>query len=428
MRMPGRVSAAIEVLSDVMLRHRPTSEALRDWGKSHRFAGGGDRHAIGTLVYDALRHRSSAAHRMGSDTPRALVLATLSQHWNLGLDDIKSLSDGEHGPAQLSPDELAALTNQPTAAALHIAGDIPQWLAPSFTRVFGDAALFECQALSQRAPIDLRVNTLKATQEQLLESLQRLGAKAGPLSPLCVRIEAPGHDSRNINVEAEIAHGQGWFEVQDAASQIAALMSGVKPSETVLDLCAGAGGKTLALAALMQNQGKLFAHDRDRNRLRPIFERLMRAGVNNVEVVGADQFNSLQSKAPFDCVMLDAPCSGSGSWRRKPDAKWKFTAKQLEQRCKDQQDVLQSGASLVKVGGRLIYITCSVLAEENTDQVKWFLSNNKNFKIIPYAEQWKKVIGTAAPASADGSTETLVMSPRQHNTDGFFVAVMERQG
>jgi 16S rRNA (cytosine967-C5)-methyltransferase len=216
----------------------------------------------------------------------------------------------------------------------------------------------------------------------------------------------------------------GWFEVQDAGSQVAALMSGAKPGEKVLDLCAGAGGKTLALAAMMKNDGTLIAHDADRHRLRPIFERLTRAGASMVQVMGAEEEAKLGSD--FDCVLVDAPCSGSGAWRRKPDAKWRISEKHLRDRVRAQAELVDKAAEKVKPGGRLVYITCSLLAEENGDQVAAFLERQRDFKIIPYAEQWRAAVGGEAPVSADGSRETLLLTPRQHGTDGFFVAVMRR--
>ncbi len=422
MRVPGRVAAAIEILGDVLQRHRPAAEALKDWGKSHRFAGSGDRHAIGTLVYDALRQKNSAAQAAGSDAPRSLVLGVLRHVWGKSVEEITVLCNEQYGPGAVTADELEHLGRE-TAPQF----DIPAWLRPSFERVFGQRTLQEVAALSSRAPIDLRTNTLKVTREQLLEALKKLDAVVGPLSPWVVRIAAPGPDVKHINVEVEPAHGLGWFEVQDAASQIAALLSGVKPGEKVADICAGAGGKTLALAAMMQNKGTLIAHDIDKRRLRPIFERITRAGASCITVLGADEKSKLAASGPFDCVFIDAPCSGSGSWRRKPDAKWKFTPNILSQRVKDQRDVMARGAELVRPGGRLIYVTCSVLAEENTDQISHFLGLHKEFKIIPYAEQWRKVLGGDAPQSADGLHGSLLMSPLSHDTDGFFVSVLQRQ-
>jgi 16S rRNA (cytosine967-C5)-methyltransferase len=217
----------------------------------------------------------------------------------------------------------------------------------------------------------------------------------------------------------------GWFEVQDTASQIAAALSLAKPGETVLDLCAGAGGKTLALAAGMNNLGRLVAHDRDRHRLRPIFERIARSGASIIEVVPAEAKDRLSAANSFDCVVIDAPCSGSGAWRRKPESKWKLTPRLLEQRIAGQREVLEQGAGLVRPGGRLIYITCSILAQENSAQVEAFLARNRTFAIAPYTEQWAGAIGSDAPVSRAG--KFLLLTPHSHQTDGFFVAVLKRQ-
>ncbi|MFT3987309.1 RsmB/NOP family class I SAM-dependent RNA methyltransferase [Aestuariivirga sp.] len=426
MRLPGRAQAAIDILTDIFERHRPASEALKDWGKAHRIAGSTDRHAIGTLVFDCLRHRNMLSARMGDGRPRALVLAALRDQWGMAVEDIAALGGEAHGPTALSDAEITALTRSLRADLPdHVKGDLPEWVMPLFTQAFGERAAEEGAALAGRAPIDLRTNTLKASREEVLAALEKFGAVAGPLSPLCVRIAPPGHDTRNANVEAEPAHGRGWYEVQDAASQVAALLSGVKPGEQVADICAGAGGKTMALAAMMQNEGRLVAHDTDRHRLRPIFERITRSGATNIEVVAADEGAKLEPQS-FDCVLIDAPCSGSGAWRRKPDAKWRLTRKQLDQRLKDQRQVLEKGLKLVKRGGRLVYITCSVLPEENGAQVKAFLAAHPDVQLIPYAEQWRQAIGTEPPQSADGSLNTLLMTPARHDTDGFFVSVMRR--
>jgi 16S rRNA (cytosine967-C5)-methyltransferase len=310
-----------------------------------------------------------------------------------------------------------------SGAPPHVAGDFPEWLTASFNRAFGEKAAEEGAALARRAPIDLRVNTLKASRAQVLEALQKYGAVEGPLSPWCVRVPAPGPDERQRDVEAEPAHGLGWFEVQDAASQMAALLSGVKPGERVADICAGAGGKTLALAAMMQNEGALIAHDSDKHRLRPIFERLTRAGVTNVQVIAADDSGGVAGQGSYDCVVIDAPCSGSGAWRRKPDAKWRLTEKQLQQRFKDQAQVLEKGFDLVKPGGRIVYITCSVLPEENTDQVRAFMGRHTGLSIIPYAEVWPSGDPLRQCTDLDG---TLLLTPASTDTDGFFVAVLRR--
>ncbi|MBI2718986.1 MAG: RsmB/NOP family class I SAM-dependent RNA methyltransferase [Rhizobiales bacterium] len=429
MRLPGRTTAAIEILAEIFERHRPASEALKDWGKAHRFAGSTDRHAIGTLVYDCLRKRNSLSARMGDGRPRALVLGALHDLWEQSAEAIAAMAGEQHGPGALTPAESTALARtMRDDLPAQVQGDLPEWLMPSFTAAFGERAAEEGEALSRRAPIDLRANTLKAAREEVLEALKKYGALPGPLSPWVVRIAPPGPEARNANVEAEPAHGRGWFEVQDAASQVGALMTGARPGESVADICAGSGGKTLALAAMMKNQGRLIAHDSDRHRLRPIFERLTRSGASMVEVIAADEGERLSTFDGFDCVLVDAPCSGSGTWRRKPDGKWRLTSKQLQQRIKEQQQVLERAAKLVKPGGRLVYLTCSVLPEENSAQVSVFLATHRDFMVIPYREQWRIATESEPPVSADGSDQTLLLTPARHETDGFFVAVMKRSG
>jgi 16S rRNA (cytosine967-C5)-methyltransferase len=425
MKLAGRVQAAIEVLHEVLTRHRPASEALKDWGKAHRFAGSSDRHAIGTLVYDGLRQRSFAAAQGGGDDARHVILGVLRSDWGMSVEDIAALADGQHGPLALTPDDVSALSQTPRNLPWHIQANVPEWLAPVFEAQFGKTALAEGLAFSHRAPIDLRVNTLKSDPLKLRAVLSTYSPMPGPWVKTSLRIAAPGQDQKHVNVEADPAHGMGFFEVQDTASQIAAALTGVQPGETVADICAGAGGKTLALAALMQNKGRLVAHDVDKHRLRPIFERVMRAGASCVEVVSADNASAMQDGS-FDCVVVDAPCSGTGTWRRKPETKWKLTRKTLDVRLTEQRNVLANAAKLVKVGGRLAYFTCSLLPEENVDQIKRFVKENVDFKILPFPELWARMIGGKIPSSADGREDTLLLTPHQHGVDGFFVAVMHK--
>jgi 16S rRNA (cytosine967-C5)-methyltransferase len=425
MKTAGRVQAAIEVLQEVLTRNRPAAECLKDWGKSHRFAGSGDRNAIGTLVYDSLRQRLSAGVQGGGDQARQIVFGVLHGNWNMSADDIASLADGQHGPTTLSDAEMTALQATPHDVPQHVAGNYPEWLSPVFNTLFGAQAALEGAALASRAPVDLRVNTLKTERAKLQTALAAFHPAPGPFVETALRIAAPAPEHKHINVEVEPAHGMGWFEVQDTASQIAVALTGVRPGETVADICAGSGGKTLALAARMKNQGRLVAHDVDRHRLRPIFERITRSGATCIEVLAAEQGAEMQDQS-FDCVIVDAPCSGTGTWRRKPEIKWKLTRKTLDARLSDQRKVLARGASLVRNGGRLCYFTCSILPEENTEQIKSFLAANKDFKIIPYKEQWSSTLGGEVAISADGSSETLLLTPHQHGTDGFFVAILQR--
>jgi 16S rRNA (cytosine967-C5)-methyltransferase len=432
MKPAARASAAIEVLADIEARKRPAAEALKDWGVSHRFAGSGDRAAIGNLVFDGLRTRASAAYAMGEDSPRALVLRTLVAGWGLTPEAVAALANGSrHAPAPLTEAERDGLERAlPADAPPHIRGDYPEWLAPEFERGCGAGAAAEGAALARRAPIDLRANSLKTGRDKVLKALHRLEAEPAPLSPVGVRIEQAAGPGKSPHVEAEPGHGKGWYEVQDEGSQLATLLSGARPRQQAIDLCAGAGGKTLALAALMENTGQLYAYDADRMRLRPIFERLKRAGVRNVQVLPAgDRAALAKLEGKMDLVLIDAPCTGSGVWRRRPDAKWRLSPQMLEARQAEQMAVLDEGAPLVKPGGRLAYVTCSVLPSENRDQVDAFLGRHPDFKLIPWTELWEAALPGVPPMpSADGSAETLQMTPLRHGTDGFFVAVLERDG
>jgi 16S rRNA (cytosine967-C5)-methyltransferase len=426
----ARASAAIEVLGDIAERKRPAPDALKDWGLGHRFAGSGDRAAIGNLVFDALRRRASASYAMGDDGSRALVLRTLVSSWGMTPEAVAALAGGSRfAPPPLTTKELAGLErNIPLDAPAYIRGDYPDWLDPLFAKSFGTNDAEEGAALATRAPVDLRVNALKATRDKVLHALRRFEAVLTPHSPLGVRIGAGLGPSRSPHVEAEPAHGKGWYEVQDEGSQIAALLAGAAPRQQVLDLCAGAGGKTLAFAAAMRNTGQVYAYDDEPSRLRPIFERLKRAGARNVQVLPAGDREALAALGPrFDLVFVDAPCTGSGAWRRRPDAKWRLRLANLQERLGEQRAILALAAPLVKPGGRLVYVTCSVLAEENGDQVAWFLANHTGFTALPWRDAWKDHIGeVSAVSSADGSEEALLLTPARHGTDGFFIAALVR--
>ncbi len=428
MKPGARLAAAVAVLTEITTRHRPAALALADWGKASRFAGSGDRSAVGNLVYDALRRRGSIAARMGASTPRALALGAADRALGLDVAQITAAADGsKHALTPLTEAERTALERTEPLSDDELLADVPAWIVPLLRPVFGEWLPAEVAALSERAPVDLRVNTLKATREQVLAELARLDPIATKYSPVGIRFAAPEGASRTPNVEAEPAHGKGWFEVQDQGSQIAALLADARPGHEVLDLCAGAGGKTLALAAAMNGEGRVIAHDSDKTRLRPIFERLARSGAKNVDIVGANDVDALAGMAErFDRVVIDAPCTGSGTWRRRPDAKWRLKPRNLEQRLKEQRDVLAQAAPLVKPGGRLIYVTCSLLPAENTEQIEAFLAANPDFSLIPYGDVWRNVLSGAAPSSADGRTDTILLTPTQHGTDGFFIAILAR--
>jgi 16S rRNA (cytosine967-C5)-methyltransferase len=433
MTPPARLSAAIEVIADIEARRRPAADALKDWGLSHRFAGSGDRAAIAGLVYDALRRRASSAHVMGDAAPRAIALGMLRLERKLDPDAIAALADGgRFAPAPLSSEERARLTAPDLAGAPPwIAGDYPEWLDPYLARVFGEERAAEGAALANRAPLDLRVNVIKATREAALAALAELNPAPTRWSPVGLRIALTA-DAKAPSIHAEPVFIKGMVEVQDEGSQLAALLAGARPGEQVIDLCAGAGGKTLALAAMMENRGQLYATDTDKRRLAPIHERLARSGARNVQVrtpksVG-NELADLAGRA--DLVLIDAPCTGIGTWRRNPDAKWRVRPGALAQRQKEQGAVLDRAAALVKAGGRIAYVTCSLLAEENGDQVRAFLAGRDDFAVVPPGQvanglgERAYLFGRAVLASEEG----LLMTPRRTDTDGFYLSLLVRRG
>lgn len=428
---PGaRLKAAEEILDDILMRHRPAALALADWGKSHRFAGSGDRNAIGGVVYDALRRRSSIAWALGSDAPRALAIGAAASALGLAPDAVVAACSGApHALEPLSEAETAGLVRPLADAPDHVRADVPEWLWPSFVATFGANAVTEGQKLAERAPADLRINTLKATREKVLKALAEFGAAETPMSPLGVRVPPPVGTQRTPNLQAEAAFQAGWFEVQDEGSQIVSILAGSEPRLQVLDLCAGAGGKTLALAANMQNTGQIYAYDEDRQRLKPIFERVKRAGVRNVQVLRGGDHKALAALgARFDLVLVDAPCTGTGVWRRRPEAKWKLRPQSLEQRQSEQLAVLKTAGSLVKPGGRIVYVTCSLLPEENGGRVAAFLAGAPEFRLEPFADVWRARIGSEPPRSADGRDDGLLLTPGSHGTDGFYCATLRHGG
>jgi 16S rRNA (cytosine967-C5)-methyltransferase len=430
MRLPGRLSAAIEILADIDRRHRPVSEALKAWGLDNRFAGAGDRAAIGNLVYDALRKRASHAWAMGVDTPRALILSVAVRDWGETPEELNDLfAQDSHAPEILSVDEVQRLSApDPMAGAPdHVRADLPEWTVPSLVRELGDDWVSEGRAMAERPPLDLRANRLRADRARVLKALERFGAAPMELSPEGIRIAAGARDSRTPNVQVEEGFLKGWFEVQDQGSQLVSALAGAQPGEQVLDLCAGAGGKTLAMAAAMGNRGQIFAYDSDRHRLAPIHERLKRNGARNVQVrsPGPTALDDLVGR--MDRVVLDAPCTGSGTWRRRPDAKWKLTPEQVAHRVAEQRAVLQDGARYVRPGGTLVYITCSILPEENADQAAAFLTANRDFVSAESAS----ALVAISPAFSDRFHQLqgggILLTPHLSGTDGFFAFLMNRR-
>ena len=243
--------------------------------------------------------------------------------------------------------------------------------------------------------------------------------------PSGVRLPPREAGARNPNVEADPAHGRGWFEVQDEGSQIAALLAGAGPRMQVADICAGAGGKTLAMAAQMQNTGQIYAYDSDAVRFRPIFERMKRAGARNVQTLPPGEETALDAlEGRMDLVLIDAPCSGTGVWRRRPDAKWRLTSAQLAERAATQSALLTRAARFLKPHGTLAYITCSILPDENDKQIKAFLEHNPSFSVIDAEQRAAKVLSRSVTCSANHNKLGLLLTPARHGTDGFYIALL----
>lgn len=431
MHPSARISAAIEILGDLESRRRPASDALKDWGLSHRFAGSKDRAAIASLVYDALRRRASARFLMKSETPRAEMIGALFFARDMSVDEIAGQFSGiGHAPAPLNEAERQSLAAQNLEGAPDwVLGDYPEWLGPHFSRAFGDEAVAQGRALATRAPLDLRVNTLKATRPEMLVELEHLGAQTCRYAPFGLRIPQ-GAAGRGAALDAEPAYARGMIEIQDEGSQLAAVLCRAAPGEKVLDLCAGGGGKTLALAATMDNRGELFATDSDGRRLTPIFPRLERAGAKNVVVRAPRGKNDpvADLEGQCDLVVVDAPCTGVGTWRRNPDAKWRMRPGALEQRQAAQDEVLAKGAAFVKAGGRLVYVTCSLLCEENEDRVAAFLSQNPDFACESADDSLRLAGLDGLEGAASPHGPGLRLTPARHDVDGFYVAVLIRKG
>lgn len=427
MRISGRLSAAIEILEDFNARRVPLKTAIADWGRNNRYAGAKDRAWISGLCLDVLRRRQSLTLAMNDDSARSLVFAALCFLWNVSVDDLREAAEGEHGPGALSEVELEKLASSPPL----IAGDFPVWLTPHIERVFGDDAATIMGGFVERADVDLRLNTLKADPEKILSALKSVKGEALPMLTRAVRIAAPDPSEKAPAVTVIPAFNKGWVEVQDLGSQIAAAAAGDIKSAQVLDYCAGGGGKTLALASMMENTGQLYAYDRDPRRLKPLYHRAKRAGVRNLQIrspAGDEGLDDLKGK--MDVVFVDAPCTGAGTWRRHPDTKWRLTEKQLARRMEEQDQVLREAAGFVKPGGRMVWVTCSFLMEENEDRLAAFRAAVSGFTQSPALESID-ASGLLAPdgraplAPCVTSDGAIRLTPDKLRADGFFIAVLQ---
>jgi len=413
----ARLQAAIDILAGLEPTQQSVDRFLRDFFRARRYAGSKDRRAISQRVFDILRHRARFAHHMGDASARALMIAALLADG----EDPAALFSGGYGPAPLNDAERATIATAPPPAPPHVMGEYPLWLEPSLARAFGPRLAEEMQALQSRAPVDLRVNTLKATRPDVLVALKAEGFSSTPTlySPAGIRIP-PGEGSAALSASSLFLSGA--FEFQDEAAQLSSLLAGAQPGMRVLDLAAGAGGKALAMAAAMENRGTILAFDDVPSRLKPLAERAARAGAGCI-TLAEKRGGPLWGDGKFDLVFLDAPCSGTGTWRRQPELRWRLTPERLAELTRLQDWLLDDAARHVVErgagpGGQLVYATCSLLLEENEDRVVAFLGRNPAFRRTPAVSAWHRPI--------PGLEEDFHASPALTGTDGFYCALLQR--
>ncbi len=455
MRDGAILQAAMDIVDDIEAARRPAEDVLRAWGRAHRFAGSGDRARIADVVYGVYRRRAECAHRMGAETPRALVLGRTILDDHADLARLEALCTGTgHDPASLSAAERAAVTKEAGQALPDwVRLNVPAWMLTRFDARFDPGE--GLPAMAGRAPVDVRTNRLKAARETVREALNGALAPRGwrlrdqSISPDGLRLEpfptdngAAGHRARTPDLTAFEPFRIGQFDIQDEGSQIAAHLSCAAPGETVIDLCAGAGGKTLALGAMMAGKGRLLAFDTAAGRLQEARARLTRAGLQNVTperirpwaptADGTGDPDLGAHEASADLVFVDAPCSGSGTWRRRPEARWHLSEGDLEALARTQGEVLDRAARLVRPGGRLLYVTCSLFEAENSAPVHGFLDRHPGFSRLAPSRLWaSSALADAALEGLGGSVRdeaqtSLLLAPHSAGTDGFFCAALRR--
>lgn len=423
----ARLAAAIDLLAAMEAAPRKPADAVANsFFRERRYMGGGDRRAISGLVWDVMR----AWRRLGwwLEQKGQVASARLRAGARLLFDGFslaeveEMFEQGRFAAGALTRGELSILTplagktldnpEMPRAVRL----ELPDWLLPHLEATFGDKLEDELAAMSTPAPLDLRVNILRGPRKEAQRSLacEGLHAEPTPLSPWGLRLPA------RLPVTTSVAFRDGLVEIQDEGSQLVAAISGVEPQMRVLDYCAGAGGKTLAMAMMMENKGHIVACDVSAPRLEGAVKRLRRAGVHNVErhlLVPGDKWAKRRAGS-FDRVLVDAPCSGTGTWRRNPDARFRTTEQDLTELLEKQAAIMDRAAALVRAGGRMVYATCSLLRAENMDQVTAFLVRHPDFKLVP----------SDSPDMPEAlrKESSISLTPLRDGTDGFFAAVMER--
>ena len=419
MKPSARVQATIDLLERVYESRVPMDTTCGDYFRVRRYIGSKDRKDIVERVYEIVRHHARLGYILGQqkidDTPRARVIAYLMlQDGNP--QQVRDLFSGEkYAPEDLNEEERHFLNDfQSVSIPETVAAECPPEFEERLRALFGGNFAAEMEAMLQPATLDLRVNIAKCSREKAKNFLEADGVKSAETqySPWGLRCENKAYLSRTK------AFAKGWVDIQDEGSQLIAYVAEAQPGNQVLDYCAGAGGKTLALAAAMQNKGRIVAMDLDARRLMKSKERLKKAGVSDIVELRPieDEKNRKwlkRQRGTFDVVLCDVPCSGTGTWRRNPDMRWHTYGPEIEELISIQADILERVAHTVKVDGRLVYATCSLLEEENEAQVERFLKAHPEFEL--------------QPLNTEFAADMMRLTPHKHGTDGFFAAVMSRK-
>ena len=421
----ARTAATIEILTEISRGDAPADAVLADWFRGHRFAGSGDRRAIREGVYTdfrmgALRRWLVQSAGGDPDNPRLRVIAGMAVDTP---GEIDAHFDGTgYGPPPLRADEttlVAAIGNLDVASAPpHVAGNCPEVLYPLFLDQWGEGAAGELAALNRTASVDLRVNTLRATREEAQARLAADGyeAEPTPYSPTGLRSATRG------NFQQLGAYREGMIEPQDESSQLVTALVGAAPGLRIVDYCAGAGGKALALAAEAENMADMVACDVSRSRLshlEPRAARLGVAGLRNFAVPADAAPAELENWA--DRVLIDAPCSGTGTWRRSPDVRWRTSPETIDDYVRAQDRLLETATTMLRDGGQIIYAVCSVLEREGAARVDDFLARHPDFQRLPIED----ILAPGLVAEL-GCERDLVLTPNRHETDGMYAAVLAR--
>ncbi len=399
MQASAKYKAILEILQEVLNTQKPADNIVNQYLKDKKYIGSSDRRFITEEFWHIIRNFYKLSFEANSSSPRHLLLAYLK-------DKPELFEDSKYGLGALNKEDENVLSrlNQ-NEYPEWVEAEMPEWLYQKINN------LSLAKSLNQKAPADFRINI--KSQEMVLDKLKEEGLDfyKAPISPIGIRSD------KRVVLGNCISYQEGIIEIQDQSSQIACILMDIKPTQKIVDYCAGAGGKALTLSYLLNNQGEIMAHDINRDRLENIKPRMSRLNAKNIWLI--PQVNDTD----FDVFIVDAPCSGTGTFRRSPDAKFRLTQSYIKHLNEIQKDILNKAKDKIKTGGKIIYMTCSVLKEENEDIINDFLKNNKSFKLENIKDVWDKKFETPYPSSNE---LMLNLNPLTSDSDGFFISIIKK--